>query len=69
MAVLRGHALIAEGAAHDADGRRVGSFMTTGGYGRALCECGEKSVELSSSNRRKDWHRDHKDAVRTAVNR
>jgi len=60
----RGHALISEGAAHDAEGQRVGSFMKTGGFGCAKCECGELSPELPSSNQRKDWHRDHKESIR-----
>jgi hypothetical protein len=64
MALLRGHALVFEGAAHNDAGGRMGTYMTTSGFGRAKCECGEMSPNLSSANRRKDWHRDHKETIR-----
>lgn len=54
-----GHGLIAEGAAFDADGRRV-FFGGVGGYGHAHCSCGEVSSFLASSTDRKIWHRAHK---------
>ncbi|MFS0715509.1 hypothetical protein ABC337_04815 [Arthrobacter sp. 1P04PC] len=61
---LAGHELHGEGAAHDKRGARI--YQGTGGWGFALCSCGSKSDYLTSGNARKQWHRDHKDKIRTA---
>lgn len=62
---MKGHALIGEGAPHDDDGnsllRRWGG---TYGDGRAKCTCGEMSWWLTSSTKRKAWHREHKERLR-----
>lgn len=62
-----GHALQAEGAPHDPDGKRLtGIFGSgTGGPGYALCECGAMSeLRLNTAAARYRWHRRHKfDAV------
>lgn len=55
--LLDGHELRGEGRVWD-----YGRWIN--GTGRATCGCGEKSPELPSTNQRKQWHRDHKDAVR-----
>lgn len=60
------HALLNEGAAFDDDGERK-TFdrfvLGTAGEGRAKCSCGEMSDVLSSSTKRKAWHRQHKTDV------
>lgn len=53
---IPGHALISEGAAHDADGRRLYCPNNSGGSGRALCSCGALSEVLPSGAARKRWH-------------
>ena len=62
---LPGHELYSEGAPFDAKGRRVG-WMGTSGVGRGKCSCGAMSLELTSANKRKAWHRAHKDEIREA---
>lgn len=60
-----GHELFYEGAAHDADGKRILVIWGgTGGTGRGKCSCGALSPELTSGTQRKAWHRDHKDQIR-----
>lgn len=62
--LLKGHALLYEGAAYDDRGKPM-RYDT--GIGRAKCECGEMSDQLPSRNQRKDWHRAHKDAIRAQI--
>lgn len=68
MSLVKGHALVAEGAAFDKEGdsakraKRV-RYGTVRGRGRALCECGSVSPPLDSANQRKKWHREHKAEV------
>ena len=65
MSLVKGHALVAEGAAFDKEGdstKRV-RYGTVAGRGRALCECGSVSPRLDSANQRKKWHREHKAEV------
>jgi hypothetical protein len=60
---VKGHGLRSEGAAYvvDKDGHISRTrYNTTGGLGRALCECGEMSPITNSSTTRKAWHRQHK---------
>lgn len=58
------HTLIAEGAPHDSNGERTLLFATAGRSGRAKCSCGELSPDLPSGRQRKQWHQDHKEAVK-----
>lgn len=60
---IAGHALQNEGAPFNKARVRVRvsrSHSTTGGEGRALCECGVLSEPLYSAGQRKAWHRQHK---------
>ena len=62
---LSGHELYSEGAPFDALGRPVNVWQGgTGGIGRGKCSCGEMSDVLNSGNKRKQWHREHKDTIR-----
>ena len=63
---LAGHDLLDEGAAYVKDGRhsRRARNYGTGGEGRAKCLCGELSPVLPSGTTRKQWHREHKAAIR-----
>lgn len=66
MKPIKGHALQREGGPFDENGRFIGEkffYTTRGGRGRAKCECGALSEELSSSKPRQRWHRQHKEAV------
>jgi hypothetical protein len=66
MSRVAGHSLEREGAAYVVDdrGRVVRQAMNTvGGYGRALCSCGQMSDMLGSGAARKAWHREHKAEV------
>jgi hypothetical protein len=66
---LAGHELFYEGAAHDAQGKRVLVIRGgTGGTGRGKCSCGVLSPELTSGTKRKAWHRSHKDQIRKETN-
>lgn len=63
---LRGHALTADGAALNADGRHtqvVGyGRPRTSGTGYARCACGAMSPDpLPSLAARRAWHRNHKE--------
>lgn len=63
-----GHTLAHEGAPHivDETGRVVrvrAPWGGVGGYGRALCSCGQMSPLFDSAHKRKKWHRDHKEEV------
>jgi hypothetical protein len=61
---IAGHALMNEGAAFDDSGiRAYHLYATTGGIGRAKCECGEMSEVLTSVGARQYWHRLHKEDV------
>jgi hypothetical protein len=57
---LAGHELWWEGRVDVGYGYR-------NGLGRAHCSCGAWSPELPSTAKRKQWHREHKDAIRAAV--
>lgn len=35
-------------------------------FGFGICECGLRSEVLPSNNKRKQWHREHKEAIRKA---
>lgn len=59
-AVMRGHTLVAAGAAFDPYGARVNDGM--GGVGRARCSCGGFSPPLPNRAERRAWHRAHKAA-------
>jgi len=67
---LAGHELLYEGAPHEFRGAprrllRIGSFYGgTGGTGRGKCSCGAYSDALTSGTKRKQWHREHKTAIR-----
>lgn len=63
---VKGHSLIGEGKAHNDKGgvEYSASVMGTSGIGRAKCSCGALSGVLVSANLRKQWHRDHKEAIR-----
>lgn len=68
MSRLPGHELLWEGAAYV---RRGTQFVTgpergTRGVGYGKCSCGALSPELASGNQRKQWHRDHKNEIRTS---
>lgn len=70
MKRIAGHALQAEGAAFLVNERgetvRVGSWRTTGGFGRGHCECGDLGPLSSSAADRKRWHRQHKASLDVA---
>jgi hypothetical protein len=59
---MRGHGLVAEGAAFRADGSRV-YWNSVSGTGHAVCACGAMSPVLASAAQRKRWHRHHKDTL------
>jgi hypothetical protein len=62
---MPGHELVAEGAPHDPKGRRVSTiYGGVSGAGCAKCSCGELSPGLDSANKRKLWHRAHKEELR-----
>jgi hypothetical protein len=76
--LLPGHALHWEGGPHAAPGSaccpdlldrpyRIGTAGT--GDGHALCQCGETSPHLTTNRARKQWHREHKAAVRAAADK
>lgn len=60
---LSGHTLLGEGAAYNEHGSRIG-YQGTGGPGMAKCSCGALSPFVISGMKRKQWHRDHKAAIR-----
>lgn len=65
MSRLAGHALLSDGMPYDIYRVRIRNWH--GGVaasGRALCSCGELSDVLRSTARRKQWHREHKRAIR-----
>jgi|GEM_PF-3697052 len=62
---MAGHELIAEGAPHDPKGRRVNSLYSgVSGAGCGKCSCGKLSSAMASANKRKAWHRAHKEELR-----
>lgn len=66
---LAGHALVNEGAAHERRTVHIDTVVfvrTRARTGFAVCSCGEQSPVLPSTGRRKQWHRDHKAAIREA---
>lgn len=56
---LPGHSLHAEGRAYEQGYRRA--------VGKAHCSCGAWSPVLPNDSSRKQWHRDHKAAIRASV--
>jgi hypothetical protein len=59
--IVKGHALLREGAAHDATG---GNCSGKGYAGYGFCQCGARTPKLTASNAaRRRWHREHKAAV------
>lgn len=59
---LAGHELRHEGRVWNGVTREYGN-----GSGVTACTCGVESPYLPSTNARKRWHREHKDAVRAAM--
>lgn len=65
---LSGHALIGEGAAHDANGNPVSWYGDWGNRGHGKCSCGAISPELPSRRARQRWHREvHKAEILAAA--
>ena len=69
---LPGHELWSEGAPYrrgDQAHVRCGGWMLgTSGEGYAVCSCGATSEVLTSANKRKQWHRDHKQTIKNETN-
>lgn len=64
---LSGHTLRNEGAAQMRRTIHIDTIVympTWTRRGFAVCSCGEESPVLPSNGRRKQWHRDHKEAIR-----
>lgn len=59
-----GHGLAMYGNPFDGRGRPA-SIYTNRGW--AKCKCGEMSPEYASQAERRQWHRDHKQAVLDAA--
>jgi hypothetical protein len=56
--IVKGHALLREGTAHDAEG---GNYFGKGYAGYGFCQCGARTPKLVASNAaRRRWHRQHK---------
>lgn len=67
---IKGHALAGQGAPHDAQGHRIPGkswYGSVAGPGHAKCQCGAISPHLSGPSKRRDWHREHKSALRGTV--
>lgn len=68
---LPGHALANHGVPADEHGatlpRPNGWYHSTAGPGRAMCQCGVISPELSGPTRRAKWHQQHKDTIRAGT--
>lgn len=63
--MVRGHALMWGGAAFDNEKNRLwANAPFTKVVGRALCECGLLSNALEGDEARREWHRQHKAAIR-----
>lgn len=62
MSRLSGHGLRHEGAAFLAPKLRA---RDQAGPGMALCECGTYSPIIKNRAQRKQWHKDHKDDIRS----
>jgi hypothetical protein len=60
---LAGHTLPCEGRVQ-LGGHIIGDGS---GEGRACCSCGRESPLLPSTRARKQWHRDHKNDVRSEL--
>src|SRR5699024_7813455 len=56
---LKGHALMADGAAFSQDGERLFPGKT-GGWGHGRCECGIICAETDTRKARVEWHRKHR---------
>lgn len=65
---LSGHELESEGAPYRTIVGLKKPFKAnvtgTGGMGFGLCSCGARSGDLMSGNKRKAWHRAHKEEIR-----
>jgi hypothetical protein len=62
--IVPGHGLVSEGLPHDDEGYPlIRNGFSHGGTGRAKCSCGTLSEILDSANKRKQWHRDHKNQI------
>lgn len=64
---LPGHALAREGAAYTAEGeyaRGTDYWIVTAGQGHGKCECGALSPEVGGRKYRRNWHVEHKTAIR-----
>lgn len=61
--LVKGHALVREGAAFEDDGSHT-LYGGTGGVGRAKCSCGVMSPRLGSGRARRAWHAEHKEVYR-----
>lgn len=62
--IVPGHGLVSEGLPHDEKGEAlIRNGFSHGGTGRAKCSCGTLSEILDSANKRKQWHRDHKNQI------
>lgn len=60
---LAGQGVAGEGAAHEFD--RAGyRWRILGHTGFALCSCGAHSPVYDTTAARKQWHRNHKNAIR-----
>jgi hypothetical protein len=62
MSRVPGHALRGEGAAHNADGKRIWPPVK-GQLGHGRCQCGELSPAVLTNAQRKRWHADHKKQI------
>lgn len=56
---LKGHGLRHEGRYW------TGFRYVSGGMAPGVCECGAVSEPLNAANARKQWHRDHKNDIRS----
>ena len=57
---VKGHTLVGEGWPLNYRGDRL--YTTSQGHAR--CSCGLASGLLQTNRQRKQWHREHKDAIR-----
>ena len=64
---LKGHALMADGAAFSQDGERLFPGKT-GGWGHGRCECGIICAETDTRKARVEWHRKHRAKVAREAN-
>lgn len=66
-APVKGHAIVKEGQAYNADGSNIHyDGWGTAGQGHGKCECGAVSPGSGGRKYRREWHRQHKVEVREA---